>query len=163
MFLFKKILAPFFFPLPLILGLLIAGLILLWFTKRQKLGKILAACGTAILMLLSFNSISKGLLKSLERRYPPLNCSESSHGHAGPIRGIVVLGGGHVSDEKLPITSQIGASSMSRLVEGIRQQRLHPGSKLILSGGGWWGDQPDGAQIQGHRGAGRTHQTHGGK
>jgi uncharacterized SAM-binding protein YcdF (DUF218 family) len=51
------------------------------------------------------------------------------------VKLIVVLGGGHVSDPKLPITSQISEPSLVRLVEGIRIHRGLPGSKLVLSGG----------------------------
>jgi hypothetical protein len=38
MFLFKKIVAPFFFPLSLCLEILLFGLFLLWFTSREKFG-----------------------------------------------------------------------------------------------------------------------------
>jgi len=48
---------------------------------------------------------------------------------------VVVLGGGHTSDETLPVTSQINGSSLVRLIEGIRIYRKHQGSKLFLSGG----------------------------
>jgi uncharacterized SAM-binding protein YcdF (DUF218 family) len=47
----------------------------------------------------------------------------------------VVLGGGHTSDPKLPITSQLSNASLVRLVEGIRIHRGLPTSRLILSGG----------------------------
>ena len=43
MFLFKKIIPLFFFPVPLCLELLLAGLALLWFTRRQRAGKILVS------------------------------------------------------------------------------------------------------------------------
>lgn len=48
---------------------------------------------------------------------------------------MLVLGGGHISDAELPITSQINNISLVRLIEGIRIYRKHTGSKLILSGG----------------------------
>ena len=43
MFLFKKIVAPFFFPLSICLEILFLGLFLLWFTRRQKTGKIIVS------------------------------------------------------------------------------------------------------------------------
>ncbi len=48
---------------------------------------------------------------------------------------IVVLGGGINRGEPLPVTSQIGLESLSRLLEGVRLYRAEPGRKLILSGG----------------------------
>ena len=45
MFLFKKLVAPLFFPVSLCLTCLAAGLILLWFTKKQKAGKIVTTVG----------------------------------------------------------------------------------------------------------------------
>jgi uncharacterized SAM-binding protein YcdF (DUF218 family) len=47
----------------------------------------------------------------------------------------VVLGGGHVSDPRLPANSQISAAALGRLVEGVRLYKALPGSKLLLSGG----------------------------
>jgi uncharacterized SAM-binding protein YcdF (DUF218 family) len=48
---------------------------------------------------------------------------------------VVVLGGGHISNPRLPVTSQITNSALSRLVEGIRLYKERPGRKLILTGG----------------------------
>jgi len=59
--------------------------------------------------------------------------------NVNPIKFIIVLGGGHVSDPKLPITSQITKNTLVRLVEGIRLYRKHTNSKLILSGGSVYG------------------------
>ena len=42
MFLFKKLVAPFLMPVPFFLALLLAGLALLFFTRRQKAGRRLA-------------------------------------------------------------------------------------------------------------------------
>jgi uncharacterized SAM-binding protein YcdF (DUF218 family) len=46
-----------------------------------------------------------------------------------------VLGGGHVSDPRLPPNSQISGGALGRLVEGVRLYKAIPGSKLLLSGG----------------------------
>jgi uncharacterized SAM-binding protein YcdF (DUF218 family) len=48
---------------------------------------------------------------------------------------VVVLGSGHVSNPALPVTAQINADSLHRLVEGIRIFRQISGSKLVISGG----------------------------
>lgn len=53
-----------------------------------------------------------------------------------PPRWVVVLGGGHSESRSLAPIHQLSESSLVRLAEGIRLQRLLPESKLVLSGGG---------------------------
>ncbi len=72
MFLMKKIVSRFLFPVPLSLEFLMVGLFLLWFTRRQRAGKVLVTCGAMLLVGLSNTFISNALLRPLERRYPPL-------------------------------------------------------------------------------------------
>jgi uncharacterized SAM-binding protein YcdF (DUF218 family) len=62
---------------------------------------------------------------------------------------VVVLGGGHISDPKLPITSQISGESLVRLVEGIRIYKKYSHVKLILSGGRGFGSIPC-AEVMAH-------------
>ncbi|HUV50914.1 MAG TPA: envelope biogenesis factor ElyC [Anaerolineae bacterium] len=132
MFLFKKIVAPLLFPLSIILEILILGIFLLWFTRRQKAGKVLVFIGALLLGLLSYSSMSDICLKPLEYKYPPvMDLHQFSD-----VKWIVVLGGGHNSDPKLPVTGQIGDSSLSRLLEGVRIHKKLPESRLILSGSG---------------------------
>jgi uncharacterized SAM-binding protein YcdF (DUF218 family) len=131
MFLLKKIVAPLFFPVTLALGILLLGLFLLSLTRRQKAGKIVVLIGIIFLGMVSYNAVSDKLLQPLEYQYPPLLSLENIRN----IKWIVVLGGGHTSDPKLPITSQLSEASLIRLVEGIRIHNGLPKSKLILSGG----------------------------
>jgi len=51
---------------------MILGLLLLWFTKKQKIGKALVSIGVLWITLLSYGLFSDGLLKPLERRYLPV-------------------------------------------------------------------------------------------
>ncbi|MCK4469513.1 MAG: envelope biogenesis factor ElyC [Desulfobacterales bacterium] len=132
MFLFKKIVAPLFFPLSIILEILIFGIFLLWFTRRQKVGKMVVFAGALLLALFSYGSIADICLKTLEDKYPPLIELQTF----SDVKWVVVLGGGHNSDPKLPVTGQIGDSSLSRLLEGVRIHKKLPQSKLILSGSG---------------------------
>lgn len=132
MFLFKKIVAPLLFPLSIILEILILGIFLLWFTRRQKTGKVFVFIGALLLGLLSYSSISDICLKPLEDKYAPLVELQTF----SDVKWIVVLGGGHNSDPKLPVTGPIGDSSLSRLLEGVRIHKKLPESKLILSGSG---------------------------
>jgi len=141
-FLFKKIVSPLFTPLSLCLGCLLVGIMLLCFTRKQRMGKVLACLGFVLLALFSYAFLPDMALESLERRYAPLaEISEFSD-----VKWIVVLGGGHNSDSGLPSLSQLSDSSLSRLVEGIRIHRLLPESRIVLSGGATF-DRVSGAEV----------------
>ncbi len=139
MFLLKKIMGPLFFPLPLCLVILLIGLFLLWLTRKQKAGKIVVSIGVILLAIFSFGLISDALLRPLENKYPP----QLEIDGISDVKWVVVLGGGHRSDPRVPVTSQISGASLARLVEGIRLQRKLPHSKLILSGGGAFDPVPN--------------------
>lgn len=134
MFLFKKIVSQFLFPLPLCLIIAFAGLYFLWFTKKQKTGKCLVSLGVLALFLLSYHHIAGRLLFPLESQYPALTAT-SLAARQTPIRFVVVLGHGHATNPELPITGELKEPAIVRLAEGIRIHRLCPGSKLILTGG----------------------------
>jgi uncharacterized SAM-binding protein YcdF (DUF218 family) len=129
MFLAKKIIAPMFFPVTFGLAVILIGVIFLWFSRRQRFGKILVTVGLALLGVLSNSMVADMLLRPLEYRYPPLVTPNPG------IRWVVVLGGGHTSDPSLPVTSQLSSAALNRLAEGIRIHNRLPESKLILTGG----------------------------
>ncbi|HET6267550.1 MAG TPA: envelope biogenesis factor ElyC [Acidobacteriota bacterium] len=130
MFLFKKMITPLFLPVPLCLEILIVGLVLLWFTQKQKFGKMVVTLGTLLLLVLGSQWFSDQLLGSVENPYAPLMSASSTS-----AKWIVVLGGGHTSDPKLPANAQLSDASRSRLIEGIRLWRTLPSATLVLSGG----------------------------
>jgi uncharacterized SAM-binding protein YcdF (DUF218 family) len=147
MFILKKIVAPFFDPVSLCLGILILGLVFLWATRRPRLGKVLVTLGTVLLLLLSLPGVSRQFLTPLERCYPALRhpekiAWEKQKSGTSP-KWIVVLGGGHVSDPRLPANSQISAAALGRVVEGVRLYKSLPGSKLLLSGGAVFDPVPE--------------------
>ncbi len=135
MFLFKKIVAPFFFPVPFCLLVLAVGVVVLWLSQRQRVGKGLVTLGTAMLFLCSYSVFSVPFLKTLELRYSPLFGDEAILTTDGDVRWVVVLGGGHTLDPRIPPASQLSSSSLVRLIEGIRLYRSIPGSRLIVSEG----------------------------
>jgi uncharacterized SAM-binding protein YcdF (DUF218 family) len=139
MFLLKKVAGPFFLPVTLCLGIMVLGLILLWFTRRQKAGKIVLTIGVVLFGSLSYGSLSNLLLTPLEGKYSPVLDPRGLKG----IKWVVVLGGGHSSDPLLPVTSQLAEPALFRLVEGIRLHKLLPESRLILSGGSGFDPVPD--------------------
>ena len=131
LFLFKKIIAPMFFPVSLCLEILFLALILLWFTRKQRTGKVVLSIGFLFLALLSYSAVSDELLQPLEYKFPPVLKADDVTG----VKWVVALGGGHISDPQIPNTSQLNGASIARLVEGIRLYKMLRGSKLILSGG----------------------------
>ena len=145
MFLFKKLLAPFLMPVPFCLALVLAGLALLWFTRRQRAGKWLTTLGAAGLLLLGYGLVSGPLLATLERRHAPV---ADASARAGGVRWVVVLGGGSSADEGLPSVMRLSEGSLARLVEGVRLQRQLPGSSLLLSGGSVFGSDADAVTMR---------------
>ncbi|MBE9545972.1 MAG: YdcF family protein [Proteobacteria bacterium] len=142
MFLFKKIVAPLFFPVSLCLEVLILGLFLLIFTRKQKTGKFIMLIGVIMFALFSYDAIPDRLLKPLEYKYPPLVLN-SAPDVLSSVKWIVVLGGGHISDPRIPVTSQISDESLVRLIEAVRLYQKIPGCKLVLSGGGCFDPVPE--------------------
>jgi len=139
MFFIIKALSSLLAPLPVIIGILMTGIFFLWFTKKQKAGKVLVSGAAILLLILSYGFISDGLLKHLEHRYPPLLATNE----LSPVKWIVVLGGGHISDPSIPLTSQLSAVSLVRLTEGVRLYRELPGSKILLVGGAVFDQIPE--------------------
>lgn len=141
MFLFKKIVSQFFFPLPLSLLFCFIGIYLLWLTKKQKTGKVFVTLGISLIALFSFNPVGNALLSPLENQYKVQSGITNAE-----IKYVVVLGGGHTSDTRLSVTSQASNSTLKRLIEGILLYRANRGCKLVLSGGSWLDSDSD-AQI----------------
>jgi uncharacterized SAM-binding protein YcdF (DUF218 family) len=129
MFLLKKLITALILPLNFCFVLVIIGSLIL-FTRRRNFGKSLIIAGLCLLFLLSFPPVSGLLTNKLESRYPALSNADLSKSN---IRWIVVLGGGHNSSN--PVGSQLSASSLARVVEGVRIYRMKTGRKLLLSGG----------------------------
>ncbi|MBU1086362.1 MAG: hypothetical protein KKD05_02470 [Candidatus Omnitrophica bacterium] len=73
MFLFKKIIAPFLFPLPLTVLSLLAGVLFLWFSKKQKTGKILVTMGLILLFVSSFKFTADAMLRPIEYKFAALS------------------------------------------------------------------------------------------
>ena len=59
-----RLVAWLFLPLSICLELLVVGLLLLWFTRRQRLGKILVTTGASLLVLFSFGPFDSFLVES---------------------------------------------------------------------------------------------------
>jgi uncharacterized SAM-binding protein YcdF (DUF218 family) len=137
MFIVKKLVSAFLLPLPICLTLLAVGLGLLWFTRRQRAGKVLVTVATGLLTVLSFGFVGELALKPLERHRPLLVPGFPSplDPRARNARWIVVLGGGHGTAPGVPPTSQLGPGTLARLVEAVRLKKQIPAARLVFSGG----------------------------
>jgi uncharacterized SAM-binding protein YcdF (DUF218 family) len=138
MFFAKKVISGLLSPTALLLLLLASGLVLLWFTRRQRAGKILVTVSFGWLLLTTSDLVIDAFNRPLEH-YPPLYpraaLDTALAAAEKPPRIILVLGGGDVPDPHVPPNDQLSDSGLSRVVEGIRLLREVPGSRLILSGG----------------------------
>ena len=126
-FIVKKLIS--FFVMPLSIAMILFGLGLwMMYKNSYKKAKILLGTSFVWLFLCSYSPLVDTLLYKLETTYPTL--------HKAPkdIHYIYLLGGGHHTNNSLPITSQIEPISVVRLTEAIRLYRQLPNTKVILSG-----------------------------
>ena len=118
-----------------ILWLLGLGIILLWALDKKKWLSKLIALTVLFFLMVSTPLIPVILVNSLENRYLPLD-SELFKVPAEEDKDIhiLVLGGGHGYDDRLPANALLSSNARGRLHEGIRLHHQIPGSKLVLSG-----------------------------
>ena len=129
-FVLKKVISPLLNPLSVSLLIALVGLLFLWFTRRQKTGKVLVTISTLLLGFFSYGVVSGMLVKPLEQEYPPITDFQAYEG----IKWIVVLGGGSSVDPSLPPSTYLSGASLYRLLEGVYLYNRVPGSKLIVTG-----------------------------
>ena len=129
MFLAKKIIGELASPLAIVVLALALALVFLWFTPRQRLGKLLATAGFLLFVVVAYGALGGPALRSLEGEYRPMTSPPAD------VKWIVVLGGGATSDPDLPPAQRATQATLARAVEGIRLQRMLPNAKLVLSGG----------------------------
>lgn len=125
------LLKSFLSVLPLF-WLLLALAFVFHFRGKRCAARWLLGLAMGGLLLASTGPVPRLLIRSLEGRYEAFQGPLSREG--GASLHIMVLGGGHTSDARLPANNQLSGSALGRLVEGIRIHRQHPGSLLILSG-----------------------------
>lgn len=125
LFFLKKLIGAMLAPLPLFFVIFIFG-VLLMRTAFSKAGKGLITVSVFWLFLSAWPPFAKWIMEPLENAYPKYQNQK--------VDTVVVLGGWHQSDERVPVTSVLSGFSTSRLLEGIRIAQLNPGSTLYLSG-----------------------------
>ncbi|KGD73567.1 hypothetical protein HA49_09910 [Tatumella morbirosei] len=140
LFMVKKLIGSLLSPLPVIILLMACGLLLLWFTQRQKTAKIMISVSWLILLLLSLQPVADRLLAPLENHYPTWQGKQ-------PVDYIVVLGGGYTFNPEWAPGSNLIGNSLPRVAEGVRQWRLSPGAKLIFTGARAGGNPRSNASV----------------
>ena len=130
MFLLKKIVAPFLLPVPRSVFLALAGLFFLWFTRRQKTGKLFVTIAFLVLAFFSNGGVSDLFMRPLEQKYPPVTDVKAIKN----VKWIVVLGGGSNFDPQLPVSTYLSEASLTRVSEAIRIHNRLPKTRLIFSG-----------------------------
>lgn len=94
----------------------------------------LVISGFIFLFVISTPFIPNLLVSVLENQYPVLHPNKIDTKN-NPVH-ILILGGGHVNDERLPANDQLSSGALVRLSEGIRLNRMIKGSDIITSGYG---------------------------
>ena len=130
----KRLIGACLLPFPVAVLLIVIGLALLWFTQRQRLGRVAVSAGTFILLLGGYDVLSVVLIPSLERHHAPLTPAAVAALAPAPV-AVVVLGSGYHPDFKLPANDRLSASGLVRLIEGVRLAHLLPATRLVLSDG----------------------------
>lgn len=133
----KKMIGFWLMPLPFCLLAMLAGLVLLRFTRRGRIGRALFIGGFGLLLLLSNGLVSRALIRPLESRFPSI--PELVSGRPLPAdlaacRFVVVLGGGNGQASAVSANNLLSASARARIVEGVRLVQSLPDARLVVSG-----------------------------
>lgn len=84
------------------------------------------------MFMISTSFVPDFLIQQIEKKYPVFELSQL-HKPYDTVH-ILVLGSGHVNDDRLEPYDQLTATSLKRILEGIRINRMLPNSKIITSG-----------------------------
>lgn len=127
-----KSLAKFFIDPFNIFWLLLLITFGIWLLRKKRLFRWLAISTLAWFLIISTPLLPSTILNSLEDRYEPLYAEELNDPESE--YHIIVLGGGHGFDDRLPANSLLSDNARGRLTEAIRLHQQLPKSKLVLSG-----------------------------
>lgn len=116
-------------PFPIFFLLLTIGFYF-WQRGNERRAKQIFLFSLLWISLLSYPPFSALLLSPLESAYSKIQLSKTLPKY------IHVLGCGHTSNPKIPLSSEIGLVSLVRLNEGVSLYKTHPRMKLIFSGYG---------------------------
>ena len=115
-----------------IFWILLLVTVVLYFRHRDTYFRYSLMIVIGWLFIISTPLVPVIVLDSLESRYEPINTNNLASTVAG--YQIVVLGGGHGFDDRLPANSLLSLQALARLNEAVRLHRQLPNSRLVLSG-----------------------------
>lgn len=136
MFLFKKLLAPLLYPLPVGLLLILVGVWRMYTGKerlRTRRGAGWIISGLFIIILFSFRPVPLAMISSLESQHPAYSTEVAPD---TSISWVVVLSGGVTDDPALFDAHKLSSTTTLRMLEGIRVYRHLRNANLLFSGGG---------------------------
>ncbi|CEG57944.1 YdcF family protein [Legionella fallonii] len=128
---------------PYFLCLFFLGLSLYFLWRRTHLGfvRITLTVVFMVLLIISTGWLPRYMTYKLEEQYPVVQ-------HVDPqVKWVVVLSGGSGQSAGMPVNDLLTATSLKRLIEGIRLFRALPQAQLVLSGGGDTGEQPEAERL----------------
>jgi len=126
LFLLKKVFSTAIMPLNIVLILLIISAF--FFKKRPSISFKCLMSALALLIVSSIPVVADRLMLPLENNYQAFTQSSK------PVDYIIVLGSWHSMNDALPVTSQLNASALQRMIETLRIYKLHPEARIITSG-----------------------------
>jgi uncharacterized SAM-binding protein YcdF (DUF218 family) len=127
MFFVKKFISSFLMPFPIFLILVGIGFYF-WQRGNDRRAKQFFLSALVWISLLSYPPFSALLLLPLESAYSKIELTNT------PPKYIHVLGSGHTSNPKIPLSSEIDLVSLARLNEGVSLYKAYPNMKIIFSG-----------------------------
>lgn len=135
MFFLKKLLSRVFFPVPLGLGLILVGLVLLFRTRRQRTGRWLVALGAGWLLLCGYRDLPHQWLRAIEQQHRSLTAAEVAGmpPATNAVEWILVPGRGVSTDVTRPTLSRMDGEFLQRFVEAVRIHRLRPASRIAVA------------------------------
>jgi len=129
MFFLKKLVSTFLMPFPIFFILMGIGFYF-WQRGNGKRARQFFLFAFLWISILSYSPFSSLLLSPLESAYSKIELTDT-HPHY-----IHVLGCGHTTNPRLPLSSEISLVSLARLNEGVSLYKRFSNMKLIFSGYG---------------------------
>jgi uncharacterized SAM-binding protein YcdF (DUF218 family) len=132
LFALRKLVATLITPSLWGFGSVVIGVVMLFFVRTRRLGKVLVLWGAAWLVVLGLGFPFEIAGRWLEWQHPPLLDVSSVE----EARWIVVLGGGHRASALLPPSAHLNEASVYRVIEGVRLAEAMPEATLLFTGFG---------------------------
>lgn len=141
----KSFLSNIIMPLP-VFWILVFLTVVSCFRRKRKLSWFFGIISLIWLLVISTPFLPDLLVSKLEGRYEVFNPDKFVR--RDKAVHIIVLGGGHVNDDRLPANNRLSPTALIRLSEAIRIHRELPGSIIITSGWSASGNQPQAEVLE---------------